>query len=293
MWVRPAGGENSSTLLAFYGPNGATGVTLQRSLTDLRLDRETGARPVKSYVNDVLYDGKLVFITIVIGARGTTVYQEGALARRLSQPRATPGDCSGSFGLGHPASGHTSWQGEIHGLAIYRRELTPEEVQENYRSWQAVGHPGERTSGKPEALYLFAEKGGSVVRDSGSSGVSLMIPAQYRNIQRTWLQSPCGAFELHWGYVQDILVNVVGFVPFGFALSLFLVSASRVRRVGAWAIFGGLCVSLVIETLQVYLPTRNSDLTDVLTNTLGASLGAAIYALWRRRILQVGVVTGT
>jgi hypothetical protein len=287
MWVRPAGGENSSTLLAFYGPGGATGVSLQRSLTDLRLDRETaGGRPGKSYVSDVLFDGKLVFLTVVTGARGTAVYQNGALVRTLSQPRSAPGDCSGGFGVGHASSGHTSWQGEIQGVAIYKRELTPDHVLASYLSWQADGRPDERAGGRPEALYLFDERGGSTVRDSGSSGVSLTLPALYCNIQRTWLQSPYGAFEFHWGYVQDILINVGGFVPFGIALSAFLASTGRVRKVGAWAAIGGFIVSLTIEVLQVYLPTRNSDLTDVLTNTLGACIGAVLYAAWRLRLNQ-------
>ncbi len=293
MWVRPAGGEESSTLLAFYTATGGTGISLQRSLTDLRLDRETaGGRPDKSYVNDVLFDGKLVFLTVVSSAQGTAVYLDGALVRKVSRLRARSGDCSGSVGVGHPARGHNSWQGEIYGLAIYNHELTSVQVQSSYRSWLTTGRPDDRNGERPGALYPFSEKGGSVVRDHGPAGVNLTIPELYSNIQRTWLESPRLAFEPRWGYLDDIVINIGGFVPFGFAFSLFLASTGRIRRVGAWAILGGLCVSLVIEILQVYLPTRNSDLTDVLTNTLGASLGAAIYALWQRRILRAGVAAG-
>lgn len=292
MWVRPAGGEESSTLLAFYGPGGGTGISLQRSLTDLRLDREVaGGRPDKAYIGDVLLDGKLVFVTVVSSAHGTAVYLDGALVRKVSRLRSRSGDCSGSLGVGHPARGHTSWQGEIYGLAIHHHELTPAQVQSSYRSWLTTGRPDDRNSEKAAALYLFNEKGGSAVRDHGRAGVRLTIPELYSNIQRTWLESPRLAYESGWGYFDDIVINIGGFIPFGFALSAFLASIGRVHRVRAWAIFGGLCVSLAIETLQVYLPTRNSDLTDVLTNTLGASLGAAIYALWRRRMIQAGVAT--
>lgn len=286
MWVRPTGGEDSSTLLAFYGPSGGTGLSLHRSLTDLRLDRETGSgKPVQSYVDAVLHDGKLVFLTVVSGSRGTSVFQNGVLAGGSSQ-LPVAGDCSGSFGVGHSFKGHNSWQGDIQGLAIYRHELAPDEVLRNYQSWRTVGRPDERNSRRPEALYLFDEKSGNVVRDAGASGVSLIIPEQYQNIDRTWLQSPLGAFEFRWGYAEDILINIGGFVPFGFAVSAFLVSAGRVRKVAVWAILGGLFVSLTIEILQVYLPTRSSDLTDVLTNTLGACLGATIYAIWQHRLSE-------
>jgi glycopeptide antibiotics resistance protein len=53
-----------------------------------------------------------------------------------------------------------------------------------------------------------------------------------------------------------------------------------VKRVTAITVLVGFLVSLTIETLQAYLPTRDSDLTDVMTNTLGTWLGAMLYQAW-------------
>ncbi|MGJ5813852.1 VanZ family protein [Paludibaculum fermentans] len=285
LWVRPTGGEEVATLLSFYDSGRGRDLALYRSISDLRLDRETaGGRPDQAYVNDVFSDGKPVFLTVVTSARGTAVYLDGVLARKLSSPRAIRGDCSGRLAVGQPAKGHTNWQGDIRGLAIYRRELAPEAVLMSFQAWRSGGRPGKIDGGKPDILYLFDEKRGSTVRDHGALGVNLNIPDTYRTIHRTWLESPHTAFEIHYGYFEDIVINIAGFAPFGFALSALLAAFGQVRRVWAWAVAGGFLVSMTIELLQGYLPTRNSDLTDVLTNTLGTCIGATIYMIWMKRI---------
>ena len=150
----------------------------------------------------------------------------------------------------------------------------------NFKSWVKSGHPDENVTGKPDALYLFDENQGHSIRNHGSSGVNLSIPERYVIAQQTLLELPWNAFEPTWGYVQDILINIGGFVPFGFTLSAFLLAIGRVSRVTAIVVLAGFFVSLTIETLQVLLPTRDSDLTDVLTNTLGTWLGVMLHRAW-------------
>jgi VanZ family protein len=76
-----------------------------------------------------------------------------------------------------------------------------------------------------------------------------------------------------------VSVNIFGFLPFGFAVY------GWTRKYGDWkdmmamgaALLLGAGISLFIELLQVYLPTRDSSLTDVITNVLGTYIGARLF----------------
>ena len=86
---------------------------------------------------------------------------------------------------------------------------------------------------------------------------------------------------LGWGYSWgDVIINVLGFVPLGF---LAMGLPAEMRRTGFWQSLGWvvafcLCVSLCIEIVQYFLPGRSSSMVDVLTNTLGALVGATLCA---------------
>lgn len=74
---------------------------------------------------------------------------------------------------------------------------------------------------------------------------------------------------------RDVLLNVLGFIPLG-----LLVAVATDRPVaGALA---GLILSLVAEGAQAtVVPGRDPSLSDIITNTVGATLGAALAAGWR------------
>jgi hypothetical protein len=151
----------------------------------------------------------------------------------------------------------------------------------NYRSWTNVGRPAENGPASQYALYFFNENDGNLIRDHGNLGVNLFIPETYVIAQPIFLGLPLRSYDGDWGDVQDIIINIAGFVPFGFTLSAFLILNTRLKRSDAIAVLSGLAVSLTIEILQYYLPTRNSDLSDVLTNTLGTCVGVMLWRKWR------------
>lgn len=77
---------------------------------------------------------------------------------------------------------------------------------------------------------------------------------------------------------EDVIVNVLGYVPLGFVLAPALMN--RMRPAGAILLataLGG-TLSLGIETTQNFLPSRISSNVDLGSNLLGTLLGAALGA---------------
>ncbi len=78
--------------------------------------------------------------------------------------------------------------------------------------------------------------------------------------------------------VNDMVLNVLGFVPLGF---LIVPALPRGLRLAACVVVAlALCfgLSLSLETLQNYLPTRVASNVDLGFNTLGALIGALLGA---------------
>ena len=72
----------------------------------------------------------------------------------------------------------------------------------------------------------------------------------------------------------DVAANVLGYAPLGFLLTLASLRSAQIRWAMGLAITGALLLSLTMETLQSYLPSRIPSNVDLALNTLGAALGA-------------------
>jgi glycopeptide antibiotics resistance protein len=119
----------------------------------------------------------------------------------------------------------------------------------------------------------------------------LYIPDRYLVLDQVLLCPFWEEFHPTWSYWKDVLVNIAGFVPFGFLFCAYFSLARRMKRLALVTILLGFTLSLTIESLQAFLPTRDSGTTDVITNTLGACFRVWLYRLNLWRVLLARIWT--
>ena len=85
----------------------------------------------------------------------------------------------------------------------------------------------------------------------------------------------------------DVGINMVGYAPLGFLLALSALHSRRRLWVVSVATLAAGLLSLTMESLQSYLPTRVSSNVDLTLNTLGAWVGACC-ALGLQRLGVIG-----
>jgi hypothetical protein len=201
----------------------------------------------------------------------------GALVRISPSFRLSSRDLTGQLIVGNHPLVDNGWQGQLRRLAIYNRELTAAEVLQHYEAW-TTNRRAEIKNENPVALYLFNEGMGNVVHNQMNSETDLHIPERYFVLHAPFLEPPWDEFDPSWSYCKNVLINIGGFVPLGFFFCAYFTSMRGLDRpVLATIVLGGV-VSFTIEVLQAFLPTRDSGLTDIITNTLGTGIGAMLYS---------------
>lgn len=94
---------------------------------------------------------------------------------------------------------------------------------------------------------------------------------------------------------NEILLNVIIFIPFGLYLSMIRTNWSFMKRVGLIA-----CISLIFELAQFIFAIGGTDITDFITNTLGGAAGIGLYILFSKvfkdktnKVLNILALIGT
>jgi glycopeptide antibiotics resistance protein len=275
--------EDSNTILAFYTPGNPIRFSMHQSEANLALqsgpqDQHLQAkRPSVLYVDDVFRAKRPLLIAIASGVQGTKIYVNGAVARTAPQFRLSIKDFAGQLVLGTSPVVNDSWSGQLQGLAIYQQELTAAQVSRHFKTWTDNGRPDLEQNEHALALYLFDEHQGRTVHDRSGSGIDLDIPEHYVIVHEKFLEPPSKEFYQGSSYWKNIGINIGGFIPLGFFFCAYLTLARQMSRPVLVTIVLGAAVSFTIEALQAYLPTRDSGMTDIITNTLGTSLGVALY----------------
>jgi VanZ family protein len=216
------------------------------------------------------------FITVTVAPSVTTFYSNGSRLNYFPGFTVPNSRLNGRLILGNAAEGKHPWAGKLFGLAIYNRALDASEVARHYASW--TSHQAEHLAAASglAALYLFDERSGPWAKDLSTNRHHLLIPERYQVLRKRVLELPWGPNPIGMSDLDDIVINILGFMPFGFFVYCHRRLAKpdgRVRNV-AWAVCAGAIISLAIELTQVWLPNRDSSATDFFCNTLGTFLGA-------------------
>ena len=250
----------------------------------IRMDDPAARKPGKPYqemgISNALLKDRDAFITVTSGKEGAVIYINGKFAKSyphhqlLSAYNGEPV----RLVLGNLTTGESYWTGYLSGLAIYNRVLTAKQVFSSYQKWVQKGAPSVEAN-SCIAMFSFDERKGTIVHDHVNSDNQLAMPEIFKPVKLTVLHFSWNDFQWNRPFIQDVMINIVGFIPFGFFCAGLLVKTHRFKISANYmiTILLGFGLSLAIELMQVYLPTRDSSLTDVICNVLGTIIGLILY----------------
>jgi VanZ like family len=296
--LRPVSTKSLYTILTFYEPSRPRQFMVRQWTDGLLVTHDASVEnnkpnTIKFDVDHVFHPGRLVLVGISSGLNGTTVYLDGQIARSFRNFNISCSELSGEIVLGTSPTAYDPWPGTLRGFAIYPKELTPADALRHYAQWtNPSGRPPEIENAI--ARYTFAEGAGHEAHNEVADEPQLEIPLTFSVPHKDLLRPATKEFRATWTYVSDVLINIAAFVPLGLIVCAYLVwTRTRWKRIIMTTTVCGV-LSFGIEVMQYYVPRRVSGTTDIITNTLGAALGAALAeaSLFRGVLLRMKLIPG-
>ena len=239
--------------------------------------RETG-------VDNLFRKNRSVALAVRLEESGVSVFADGEFVKsqagyslsRFSGPRTRV-----VFLLGNSPAGESPWEGDFLEFSI-RQDIATGREQGN--PGRQVAGPWAHVGGN-EAVAKGHDpsnkKAGMMFRTAGEPGFEMWVPVAFRPLKRTILFPPWKETRFNRSFWMDVAVNVIGFIPFGFCFYALL-RTTREGKDGSTTfliVLLGAGISLSIELLQAYLPSRDSSLTDVLSNAMGSYIGVSLFRM--------------
>ena len=192
----------------------------------------------------------------------------GAAADRLSN-LVDVRQLEGPLVLGNSSLTDDPWEGDVLWIAVYGDVLTSDQIFSDSRK------PDPARESPFAVYYVFAERSDDIAYGHSNKHIPLYIPNKLILLDGSLL-----SWDLHtdWSGIRDVLINIFGFVPFGFFGTATLLSWTSLKRSMWYTLAVGFLLSLLIETTQSYLPFRSSSLTDLVMNTFGTLSGVGLFA---------------
>jgi VanZ family protein len=219
-------------------------------------------------------------VTVTFDEFEKAIYIDGRLENKQNVVLKSKSDIafSGRFMLGNSPILKNGWYGEIKGLAIYNRILSPEEIAMHSRAVFKKGMRALPETSGCLALYPFDEGKGKTVRSILGDVRPFTIPERLNARGHLELRLPHNNMRSKRFNISDIIRNIIFFVPFGALLSAVILRKYSIGNAATFLIVilaGGL-FSFVIEGLQLFLPSRWPGIADILSNMIGSGFGMGL-----------------
>lgn len=270
-------------ILTFYLPGNEHLLSIRQfrgSLIVGEVGRKEENNPAsRPLIVDVFRPSTEIFLTVTGRGGLTSILVDGTLRQTSEALELSRWPLAGQLILADSPIITDSWSGRVDRLAIYASALNPEVVARHFQEWRQKKPPAIRAEEHPIALYPFNEGGGKIIHNLVRPGADMTIPERYLLVGKPFLEHPWDEYEPTWSYYKSVLINILGFVPFGFVwyANFSLTSPNRKPLAVLTTIILGCFTSLAMEVIQGFLPTRASGITDIITNTAGTALGVAAY----------------
>jgi VanZ family protein len=298
LWIRPTKLQGAHTILAFYSHRRPKQLQVRQYFDSLLVTHDPGVdtdrtRTIKFDVNHVLTPDRLVYIAISSGQNGTVVFVNDHIAEHIPSFRVSREELAGEIIIGTSTLTHDTWSGELVGLAIYSKSLTPGDAARHYSDWKS--QLADCDLDDAVARYSFHARDRYEIQNEVASGPNLTIPTTFSVPHKGFLLSPVSEYRLDGRYAIDVLVNIAGFVPLGLIICACLSWTVRGQKAIVITVLACGFLSTGIEILQYYIPRRSSGMTDIITNTVGGLIGAMLLQVSavRRILQQINLLPGT
>jgi hypothetical protein len=220
-------------------------------------------------------------LAVTLSTASTRLFVDGLAqeAQKLGAILTPAGRFGGRLLLGNSNTGWGSWRGTIRALAFHERVLSAEEIREHAAfSFAPAALRKRESSAELRALYLFGEGTDETLDCVVGDAPALVFPERvtYPITEVLAFRWP-GDASARW-FIQDFLLNVLGFVPLG-----ALLAWNRGGRGVAKALVVGASFSLSIEIAQIWISGRDSSCVDLVANSAGSLIGGGLACAIGRR----------
>ncbi len=248
----------------------------------------SGRRGLKRLTaGNVLPAGVERLITVVSDTDGCRIYIDGRPVARTAQlTLAIPSRRSpATLVVGNSVYARHSWNGDLFGLAFYPRALAPSSIAKHFAHWKRTRDFSLMVPAEPAMLYLFNDPPGPRALNRMGDARSLIIPTKVTILRKEILQLPWDEMRWDSAFWKDVALNLLGFIPLGYFLSALWAELTGAASRRHLLLCAGLCfaLSLGIELAQAWIPSRSSQLLDLLLNTLGGMAGVILQRAHRHR----------